>query len=290
MKNSDIKDPLFREAVEAIDTGNRPSLQQLLSLHPKLVSQRLDFPKQGYFRQPYLLWFIAGNPVRHERLPANISEITRLIIRSAQNNAAESFQEQIDYTLGLVATGRVPRECGVQVELIDLLIDSGANPGSGLGALAHGNINAAQRLIERGGKLTLAAAICLNRMDDILRLSKEATASDKQVALTAAAFYGKSKMIAFLLDLGADVNAYLDISSGFHSHATALHQAVYSGSLEAVKILVEAEADLDAKDRVYHGTPLDWAEYMQAEENDEAAREKYAEIESYLLSKKNEKK
>jgi peptide-methionine (S)-S-oxide reductase len=31
--------------------------------------------------------------------------------------------------------------------------------------------------------------------------------------------------------------------------------------LEAVKLLVEAGATLDAKDNIYDGTPLDWAEY-----------------------------
>ncbi len=34
MKNEDIKDPLFREAVEAIDSGNLPALEALLNSHP----------------------------------------------------------------------------------------------------------------------------------------------------------------------------------------------------------------------------------------------------------------
>ncbi len=55
MKNSDITDPLFREAVEAIDTGDINTLERLLNEHPQLVSQRLDVPKEGYFQHPYLL-------------------------------------------------------------------------------------------------------------------------------------------------------------------------------------------------------------------------------------------
>jgi hypothetical protein len=52
-----------------------------------------------------------------------------------------------------------------------------------------------------------------------------------------------------------------------------------------VKLLVGAGADLSATDRVYHGTPLHWAEYMQREEGvDAEMREKYKEIGGYLKS------
>jgi len=285
MNNSDIKDPLFRDAVEAIDSGNLSSLQNLLKANPQLISQRLDFPTDGYFKHPYLLWFVADNPIRHEKLPANIVAVTKMLINAARSYAADSFQQQIDYTLGLVATGRIPRESGVQNEWIDLLIDNGAIPENGIGALAHGNIDAARHLINRGAKLTLATAVGLDMQDEIQRLSKEATKTDLQLAIMMAAFYGKSKMISFLVSLGADVNAYLDRSSGFHSHASALHQAVFSGSLESVKILIDARADLNAKDRIYDGTPLDWAVYMQKEEPDEMKKKKYTEIEVFLKSK-----
>ena len=285
MNNSDIKDPIFREAVEAIDAGDLSSLQNLLEKHPQLISKRLNAPDEGYFKHPYLLWFVADNPIRHEKLPANIVAVTRMLIDAARKNAAESFQQQIEYTLGLVATGRIPRESGVQNEWIDLLIDNGATPGNGIGALAHGNISAAEHLIKRGGELTLATAVGLDREDDVHRLAKRAAKTDIDVALMMAAFYGKSKMISFLIQSGADVNVYLDRSSGFHSHATALHQAVFSASLESVKMLVDAGADLNAKDLIYEGTPSDWAIYMQKEEPDEVKKKKYAAIEDYLSSK-----
>jgi hypothetical protein len=289
MNNSEITDPLFRKAVEAIDSGNATLLKSLLEAHPQLAGKRLDVPTEGYFQHPYLLWFVADNPIRNERLPSNIVEITRLLIESARQNASESFQQQIDYTLGLVATGRIPKECGVQIELIDLLIDAGATPGEGHCALAHGNPKAAQRLMERGGKLTLTTAIGLDRKDDIEQLSGQATAEDKQIALIASAFFGNPEMIRYLIDLGVDVNAYIDHSSGFHSHATALHQAVYSGSLDSVKILVEAGADLNLEDRVYHGSPLDWSQYLQKEEKNESLKEKYSQIEKFLLTVKSGK-
>jgi len=289
MNNSEITDPLFRAAVEAIDSGNISLLKKLLQDDPQLVSKRLEVPTEGYFQHPYLLWFVADNPIRHERLPSNITEITRLLIDTVRQNAHRSFQEQIDYTLGLVATGRIPKESGVQIELIDLLIDAGAKPGNGHGALAHGNSNAAQRLIERGGELTLAAAIGLDRKEDVARLLKKATGEEKQVALIAAAYLGKPAMIQYLIDSGVDVNTYIDRSSGFHSHATALHQAVYSGSLDSVKVLIDAGADLNLEDRIYHGSPLDWSQYLQKEEKNESLKEKYWQIEKFLLTVKRDK-
>src|SRR5258708_35220897 len=175
MKNSDIADTLFRGAVEAIDTGNIEMLEQLLLQHPQLIHQRLDTPKEeGYFKNPYLLWFVADNPIRTEKLPPNIVEVTRVIIDALQKNPDNSYQYQVDYTLGLVATGRIPKECGVQIELIDLLMDAGASVGRVHGALAHGNIEAAAHLISKGGELTLAAAVGLKRMDDMVSLAKNA--------------------------------------------------------------------------------------------------------------------
>lgn len=257
MKNTEITYPLFREAVEAIDAGHIAALESLLAKYPHLISEPLDRPSGDYFQNPYLLWFVADNPIRIKTSPPNIVDVTRLLIRFVKQDATGSMQRQLDYTLGLVDTGRILRECGVQIEMIDLLIDEGAIPGGGLGALAHGNVAAAARLIERGGSLTLATAVGLDRMDDVTRLVK-----------------------------GAGPNGYPANNRGFHLHATPLHQAVNSGSLDCVKLLVEAGANLNAKDKAYQGTPLGWAMYMPTEEGcDETAKEKFALIEGYLREK-----
>jgi len=287
MENSEIKDALFLEAVEAIDGGDIDKLKNLVTEHPALIKNKLDYPEGAYFKDPYLLWFVADNPIRKGKLPANIVEITRLLVEAVKREATESAQQQLDYALGLVATGRIPRECGVQIEMIDLLIDEGAKPGGGLGALAHGNIAAAERLIERGGKLTLVAAVGLDRMDDVKRV---ATDKDELLtAITVAAMYGKAHMIAYLIGLGANPNGYPESKSGFHSHATPLHQAVSSGSLECVKLLVEAGADLQATDKAYGGTPLGWALYMPTEDgNDDDAKKKWAAIAEYLGERINQ--
>ncbi|MDB5088472.1 MAG: ankyrin repeat protein [Mucilaginibacter sp.] len=283
MKNSDITDLQFLQAVEAIDSGRINELENIISKHPRLVKERLRTTEDGYFKDPYLLWFVADNPIRNDKLPPNIVEVTSLLIQAVKRGAPDTYLDQINYTLGLVATGRIPRECGVQIAMMDLLIDAGATPGDGMGAFAHGNIEAAQHLINRGAKLTLPAAVCLERIDNIHRLGAEAGAGEKLTALTAAAFYGKADMIKLLLKMGANPNGYPENNSGFHSHATPLHQAVSSGSLAAVKLLVEAGAKLDVPDKIYDGSPLEWAKHMQADDyHDQAARMNFAEIEAYL--------
>jgi ankyrin repeat protein len=133
-----------------------------------------------------------------------------------------------------------------------------------LPALAHREVAAAERLLERGAALTLTAAVCTGRTADILRLGPVASAGERQTALAAAALYGQADTLVPLIDLGAEVNAYCP--PGFHPHGTALHHAVDSSSLDAVKVLVEAGADLSLRDRLYDGTPLDWAMHLQRTE------------------------
>ena len=263
-------DSLFREAVSYLDAGQLSALQSLISGNPQLLHLRLESPGswlrdlvngalEGYFKDPYLLWFVAENPIRHEKLPTNIIEIINTIIVTAQQEQVETLQEQLDYALGLVVTGRVARESGTQLQLMDVLIDAGAIPGAGHGALSGRNLEAAAHLVKRGGELTLAAAICLDRDADVERLAMEASTRDKQIALVAAALNGRAEALTRLLQLGVDIDAY---STGIHPHATAIHHAVDSGSLDAVKVLVEAGARLDTRDKIYNGTPLDWAEHL----------------------------
>jgi ankyrin repeat protein len=131
-------------------------------------------------------------------------------------------------------------------------------------------------------KLTLAAALCLDREDDVARLLPGAGAEDRHVALEASAFNAKTQAIKRLISLGVDVKAY---NVRVHYHATPLHNAVCSGSLEAVKALVEAGARLDAKDTAYQATPLRWAEYYLSEEQSNHPAKQYAAIVSYLREK-----
>lgn len=281
MTNAGTIDPFFFDALDFIDTGQLSNLRQLIEATPGLVSTRANVPTEGYFQHPYLLWFVADNPVRQGKLPRNIVEITRLLINFVWLHAPQSFSDQIDTTLGLVASSRVARDSGYQMLLLDELIDNGAKPGNGQDALAHGNFEAARHLIYRGGGITLATAVGLEDSVHVHRLLNNATAEDKQVALMVAAFYGNEQFIQLLLNANAHVNEFIE--TGFHKHASALHQAVNSGSIECVKILVAAGASIDRKDNIYHGTPLDWARYLRSNENSDMMHMRYTAIENLLM-------
>jgi peptide-methionine (S)-S-oxide reductase len=268
-------DELFGSAVSAIDAGDITGLERLLVTHPRLVCQRLDSPgawlrdKVGnalddFFQRPYLLWFVAEDPVRCGKLPANIAEITRTILRGIRRVCADSLGEQLDYALRLVAWSWIARECGVQIELLDVLLDAGASArGAPDNALVNGNLAAAEHLLQRGAPVTLATALCLGRWDDVSRLAGSASGREKQFALTLAALRGKAEALRRLIEIGVDVSA---VSPDLYSHATPLHHAVHSGSLDAVRVLVGAGADVDARDTVYGGTPLGWAEHSRGKQ------------------------
>lgn len=260
MNTNEIPDSIFREAVTAIDAGDLKAIEALLDEHPSLLSDRLH-AGEGYFKDPYLLWFVAGNPVRNGTLPANVADAARTIIEAARRDGVASLPHQLGVTLGLVASGRVPRESGVQAELIGVLVEAGADPnGALIAALAHREVEAAELLIESDARMTLLAAVCLDGKAEIDRLFEDSDPESRHAALAGAALFGNTDGLAALISKGMDTDTYGPV--WFHPHATALHHAVDSGRLDAVRVLVDAGASLEIRDRIYGGTPLDWAEHL----------------------------
>jgi hypothetical protein len=80
----------------------------------------------GFFASPYLLWFVAENPVLNDRLPANTVDVIAVIVAAVRRDAPGSLREQLDSTLRLVCWSGVAARCGVQLAMIDALIDAGA--------------------------------------------------------------------------------------------------------------------------------------------------------------------
>ena len=155
-----IEDATFRRAVDLLDTGDADGLRTYLRQHPNVTRQHVSFEGGNYFQNPTLLEFVAENPVRHGTLPKNIVDVTRVILNAGVEPSA------VNETLGLVATGRVPRECHSQCALMDLLCDYGADPDSAMNAaLLHNETEAANALLRRGAGIDLPAAAALGHMD-----------------------------------------------------------------------------------------------------------------------------
>lgn len=259
--NERIDDEAFRQAVDFLDEGNEALLRKHLADHSQLVHQKMIFEGGNYFSEPTLIEFVAENPFRQETLPANIVEIARIILEAG----AKSNQKSLDETVMLVSSGRIVREHGVQEPLIDLLCDYGANPVAGMhSALAHCEVAAVKKLLQRGAPLDLSAAASLDMMADVVRLLVTADTDQLQLALALAAQNNSSKAVTVLLGAGADPNRYNP--PGGHSHCTALQSAIAMGHLEAVKVLVEAGADLTKRD-IHHNAPaVVWAEHSGSSE------------------------
>jgi hypothetical protein len=249
-----IEDARFRRAVDLLDAGDVAGLRASLKRHPMLARQRILFEGGNYFRNPSLLEFVAGNPTRQKTMPENIVEVARVILDAGAEKSA------IDETLVLVATGSWPRECRVQLALIELLCNHGADLEGGMRAAAlHGEHTALLALIARGARIDLPVAAALGRTDEFRQMFPAATPEDRHLALALASQFGRVEIVRILLDEGENPDRYHPV--GGHSHATPLHQAAGFGHEAVVRLLVERGARLDMKDVLWRDTPAGWARH-----------------------------
>jgi ankyrin repeat protein len=166
-----------------------------------------------------------------------------------------------------------PARAGVQVPLVDTLVDFGAAvEAAGCGdwnsplitALGFGFVMAAEALVRRGAHVdTLAAAAGLGRVADTHVMLAIASLDDRHRALALASQHGHADIVQMLLDAGEDPNRYNPKAN--HGHSTPLHQAALAGHEEVVRLLVARGARLDIKDTIYESTPLGWALYAGRE-------------------------
>jgi hypothetical protein len=215
-----------------------------------------------------LLHYVAANGVEEarQRTPANAVEVATLLLESgADANALADMYMQRCTTLSLLVSSTHPAEAGLQVPLALTLLEHGAAlDGVGtawrsavLTALTFGFLETARALAARQSVVDdLAIAAGLGLHDETARLLP-ADRERRSIALSLAAQHGHVDVVRLLLDARADADAYNP--EGFHAHSTPLHQAVLAGHADVVRVLVEHGARLDVKDRIYDGTPLDWA-------------------------------
>ena len=265
----------FEEAVDAVVNGDAATLSRLLREDPALVRARST--RVTYFDPPVhgatLLHYLAANGVEgyRQRSPKNAVEIARLLLDAgADPNALQDSSGGQNTIMAMLVSSSPPKDAGVQVPLIDVLVDYGAKiVPSGEGAwtspietaLVFAMCDAADALVKRGAQIvTLAAAAGLGRLADVLRMLPAADASDRHRAMALAAQCGHADVVGALIDAGEDPNRFNP--PGTHSHSPPLHQAIAAGHLNVVKLLVERGARLDIRDTIYESTPLGWAAYM----------------------------
>jgi len=275
MQKESTFESLFRQAVYAIDSGEENALRQLLRTNPELSTEPLRSPSKWladqignalktFFKDPYLLWFVSEDAVRNNTLPSNIAAIAQIIIDKAREQHAESLQRQLDYGIKLVAWSWVARESGVQLGLLDVFINAGASTFKvSDDALVNGNFAAAEYLVQRGAALSLSTALCIGKWKEADLLAVDAKDDEKQLSLVLCSLNGKAEGVKRAISYGVHVS---EPSRDLYSHATPLHHATGSGSLDTVKVLVEGGAKMDIRDSVHDGTPLDWAEYLKKED------------------------
>ncbi len=252
-----IRDPRFREAVQAIHRGDAAALARLLDAHPRLLRERAAEPDcypPSYFRDPKLLWFIANNPILVKPMPRNIVEVAAVMTARGVEHA------DLDYTLELVMSGSAAREENLQIPLLSALVDVGATPTTRAidVALAHRETRPVETLLARGLAMTATIAAALGRDRELAALLPKATADERQKALGMAVVNCHVEAARLCLDAGTDVNGFLPV----HVHSTPLHQAVANEDLAMIELLLARGARADIPDTMWNSTALGWAKYM----------------------------
>jgi len=256
-----IRDPSFRAAVTALQSGDVAALGRLLDEQPRLLRERILEPecyreasRSQYFRDPKLFWFIANNPTLMKRMPDNIVEVAETMIARGVDKA------DLDYALELVMTSLPAREQGLQIPMLERLMKAGATPTARAidVTLAHWELEPIQALLRAGHPMTAPIAAALGLTDRLEPLLRAASPEEIQNALGMAVINRQNEAARQALDAGADVNAFLPV----HSHSTALHQAAIDENLELIDLLLARGARADIADKLWSATPLDWARHQ----------------------------
>ncbi|NIM00344.1 MAG: hypothetical protein GTN89_05430, partial [Acidobacteria bacterium] len=276
-------DELFHAALAAIDAGDCAALKKLLEAEPGLVHARAgseDPPYDGYFRRATLLHHCAGNPARERALPDNIVEVARVLADAgADVDAATEFRDERDRTtLGLVASSKAAAEGGFAEPMLDLLIERGADIDWGDGINLYGAFSrtveceklrdVAASLHRRGARLDLGYAAAVGDLEALSgflgggalppaayaryrpRENRFESPTRRQVldeALVFAAINSRVEAVDLLLEHGAALDGTAPVRA---ERPTALHAAVWAGSLPMVRHLLERGADPRIRDEV----------------------------------------
>jgi len=279
---------IFESAVDAIVGGDAATLQRLLREHPNLVHERSTRDHGAT-----LLHYVSANGVEdfRQKTPKNIVEIARMLLDAgADVNAASNSYSPTDTTFMLTATSCHPADAGVQIPLLQLLLDRGATVDAGdvLACLHNGRGPAALFCARQGVPLDLEGAAGVGALDAVKTFVRpDGTlvngATQKQLidGFAWANEYGYRDVVEYLLDAGVPGNSRLR-----HDGQTALHWAAWGGHPDIVRLLIARGAPISEKDGTYDGTPLDWAIYAWGNRGEmtDADAERYYDVVSLLVT------
>lgn len=191
-----------------------------------------------------MLHHVAANGIevaRQWQSPSNAPELARaLLAAGAEADALAMPYGTEDTPMTLLVSSSHPAEAGVQPDLIDALLDGGADIDRAGGqplwtAIVWGYDRAVDRLVARGARLdNLVFAACANDLD---RMRAFLAAPAKTLTLP-----GEELEAAHVVD----------------------HALIYAAGLgrrEAVALLLEHGADPTFRERHYRNTALDAASY-----------------------------
>ncbi|HEX6494529.1 MAG TPA: ankyrin repeat domain-containing protein [Acidobacteriaceae bacterium] len=254
----------FEAAADAIVRGDEQALAALLRSDASLVKARSLRDHRST-----LLHYCSANGVEdyRQRTPANIVAIARLLLDAdAEVNAESDAYGGGSTTLMLTATSGHPERAGVQIPLLELLLERGAgldigNSSDVVVCLRNGRGVAAEFLARHGARLDLEGAPGVGLLDRVKAFFTEdgglvpgATAQQLADGFGWACEFGRFNVVEFLLEHGlrADTTSRAD-------RVTPLHWAALGGHPEIVKILLARGADVNARETRFDGTPVGWA-------------------------------
>jgi ankyrin repeat protein len=246
----------FERAADAVVNGDAAKLKRLLRDNPTLVRAR-STREHG----ATLLHYTSANGVEgyRQKTPKNIVAITKMLLDAgADIDAGCHVYGSECTTLGLTATSIHPANAGAMDELLQLLLDRGADmdkqgsagraPSLVFACLANGQPGAARLLASRGAPVDFVSAAALDRIEDVRKYftpdgSRTAGVSKErlQEAYRYACGYGATRVVEFLLERGADMTEHT--GDGY----TGTHYAVMSGSVETVNLLLRRNPPLEGK-------------------------------------------
>jgi hypothetical protein len=270
----------FEAAADAIVNGDAAALQKLLRDHPELAWERSTREHRST-----LLHYVSANGVEdfRQRTPKNIVEITRVLLDAGVEVNAESDAYGGGCTaLGLVATSVHPEQAGVQIALLQTLLDHGARfdqPSAGgnghpliNACFANGQPKAAEFFASLGAPVDLEAAAALGRIGIVRDYFDHANSQQMESAFDYACAWGQREVVKFLLERG--ISPDLRNADG----RTGLHSAAWGAHIDVVKLLLQRGSPVDVKENNFHATPLDVALWLWDNSRDRTERERCYEV------------